>query len=127
MGIINWLMHRHIKNAAKDIVEWVMERYETSKIDHPEFSEREIFKKILEERGKFPGGEDACNIVLDRYGSSINGICYFMGLNSQKMRGFMVMRSIQFTECVDIELAKYGIQAPTDDIKAIYFKTLGLS
>lgn len=126
MGIINSLMHHSMANEAKNLVIWATESYNSIHAQYPELSDREIFEKALEQRGVFPGGTKDRDIVLDRYGSSLNGLCYYLGLNSQKMKGTMVFRCVQFTEYIDLEIEKRGFKKPSDNIKRGYFKTLGL-
>ena len=126
MGIINWLMHRNMKNVARSIVNWAVDSYSSINKQCPGIIDREIFGRMLDQRGEFPGGDRDREIILDRYGSSINGICYYLGLNSQSMRGTMVSRCIQFTEYIDLELKNRGFEKPANDIKKGYFKTLGL-
>ncbi len=127
MGIINWLMHRSMKNQTKTLVKWATESYRSVRNQHPSLSDREVFEKMLDQRGRFPGGDRDRDIVLGRYGSSLNGLCYFLGLNSQHMKGTMVSRCMQFTEYVDLELEKHGFKKPSDETKQRYFMTLGLS
>ncbi len=81
---------------------------------------------MLDQKGKFPGREKARDIVLDRYGSSLNGLCYFLGLKSPLMKDMMISRCVQFTEYVDMELEKRGIGKLSDETKRKYFKTLKL-
>ena len=64
--------------------------------------------------------------TLDKYASSLNRLCYYLGLNSPLMKDMMVSRCIQYTEYIDMELEKYGIHKPLDEVKRQYFKTLGL-
>jgi len=123
---VNNLMHEMMEKEATSVVGWVADAYKSSRVKYPECSDREIFKKVLGQRIAFPGGERDCNIVLDRYGTSINGICYYLGLNSQIMKDTMVSRCVQFTEYIDLELENRGFKKPADDIKRSYFKRLGL-
>lgn len=126
MGIINWLVHRSMKKWAEDIVVWATDSFQSLRNQYPDISDRDVFAMMLDQRGKFPGGDKDRDVVLDRYGSSLNGLCYFIGLNSRNMKGMMVSRCIQFTEYVDIALKKRGFSKPSDDTKRRYFKTLGL-
>lgn len=126
MGIINWLMHRRMKRHAEALVKWATESYEGVRAQHPELPERDVFRKMLDQRVRFPGGDKDRETVLEKYGSSLNGLCYYLGLNSQSMGGMMVSRCVQFTEYVDIELQKRGLNTPSDETKRRYFKTLGL-
>ncbi len=126
MGIVNWLMHRNMKNAADALVTWATDAYRSVRTAQPHLPEREVFGHMLDQNGRFPDGDKARDTVLDRYGSSIHGLCYFLGLNTQPMKGMMVSRCVQFTEYVDLELQKRGFGMPADDVKRRYFKTLGL-
>jgi len=126
MGIVNWLMHRSMKGHAEALAKWASESYQAVRTQNPELAERNVFRKMLDQRGRFPGGEKDREIVLDRYGSSLNGLCYYLGLNSQHMKGMMVSRCVQFTEYVDIELQKCGVERLSAETKQRYFKTLGL-
>lgn len=115
-----------MRGQAKSLTKWATESYLSVHTQNSDFSDRDIFRKMLDQRGKFPGGEKDCEAILDRYGSSIHGLCYYIGLNSRHMKGMMVLRCVQFTDYVDIELEKHGFKKPSDEIKRCYFKTLGL-
>lgn len=127
MGIINWLMHRSMKNHAESLVKWATESYQLIHKNQPDLSERDVLRNMLDQRIRFPGGNTDREIILDRYGSSLNGLCYYLGLNSQRMKGTMVFRCVQYTEYIDIALQKKGFKKPADEIKKRYFQTLGLS
>lgn len=105
---------------------WAIESYKAMCRDTPNLAEQDVFRKILDQRVLFPGGDKDREVVLDRYGSSLNGLCYYLGLNSSLMKDMMVSRCIQYTEYIDIELEKYGVHKPLDETKRRYFKTLGL-
>lgn len=126
MELANQQMHYLMNNEAKSRATWAFELYQSFRAQYPELSDREVFGKMLDQRVKFPGGDKDREIVLDRYGSSLNGLCYYLGLNSTLMKDTMIFRCIQFTEYVDIELEKCGIKKPSDEIKRQYFKTLDL-
>ena len=126
MGIINWLMHRNMRGQAEALAKWATESYQSVRTQNSDLSDRDVFGKMLDQRGRFSGGEKDREMVLDRYGSSLHGLCYYIGLNSQDMKRMMVSRCVQFTDYVDIELEKYGFKKPSDEIKRRYFKTLGL-
>lgn len=126
MELINQKMHSLMSDEAKFNVLWAFELYQSFHAQYPELSDREVYGKMLDQRVKFPGGDKDREIVLDRYGSSLNGLCYYLGLNSILMKDTMIFRCIQFTEYIDIELEKLGIKKPPDEIKRKYFKTLDL-
>lgn len=126
MGIINWLMHRNMRRQAEALAKWATESYQSVRTQNSDLSDRDVFGKMLDQRARFPGSEKDRETVLDRYGSSLHGLCYYIGLNSQDMKRMMVSRCVQFTDYVDIELEKYGFKKPSDEIKRRYFKTLGL-
>lgn len=125
-GVINWLMHYLMQNQAMSRAVWSIKSFQSFHNQYPELSDREIYGKILDQKGNFVGGARDREIVLDRYASSLNGLCYYLGLNSPLMKDMMVSRCIQYTEYVDIELEKYGIHKPSNETKRRYFKTLGL-
>lgn len=126
MGIVNWLVHRSITSAAEALVTWATDAYRSVRTAQPDLPEREVFGHMLDRRGRLPDGDKGRDTVLDRYGSSIHGLCYFLGLNAHPMKGMMVSRCLQFTEYVDLELRKRGFDGPADDVKRRYFRTLGL-
>lgn len=115
-----------MKSEAKAVVDWTMQSFQLLKAQHADSVERDIFQKLLDLRGKFPRGDIDRDIVVDRYGTSINGICYYIGLNSGLMKKQMVSRGVQFTEYIDLELNRRGFEKPSNEIKKGYFKTLGL-
>jgi len=126
MALANWMMRRGLKKAAAEIADWAVASYVTLHSQHPELQERELFGKMLDQRLNFPGGSDAREQALDVFGSSINGICYYCGLNTAYMKQMMVIRRVQFTEYVDIELENRGFTKPLKQTKEQYFKVLGL-
>jgi hypothetical protein len=73
-----------------------------------------------------PGGDADREKVLDRYGSSLHGLCYFIGLNSSPMKGMMVSRCIQFTEYIDLALKEHGAKSLPVEMKKDYFEKLRL-
>jgi hypothetical protein len=115
-----------MKGEAEALTKWATEAYNSLRTQYPHLSEREVFGKMLDQRGKFGAGETIRTKFLDRYGTSLHGFCYFLGLNTQPMKGMMVSRCVQFTQYVDIELEKRGVTKPSDDIRRGYFQTLGL-
>lgn len=126
MGLLNWTIHRSMRRHAEEIVQWIVNTYQQLRTDHPVLPERDILAKLLDQRGRFPRGDTDRDIVLDRYGSSLNGLCYYLGLNSQLMKGMMISRCVQYTEYIDTALKKLGFGKPPDETKLGYFKTLGL-
>jgi hypothetical protein len=126
MGIINWLVHRNMRGQAEALAKWATDSYQSIRSQDPDLADRDVFREMLDQRGRFPGGDADREKVLDRYGSSLHGLCYYLGLNSQQMKGMMVSRCVQFTEYVDIELRKNGAGEIPIETKRRYFKTLGL-
>lgn len=126
MGIINSLMHRNMRREAEALAKWATDSYQSVHAQNPDLVERDVFRKMLDQRVRFPGGETDREKVLDRYGSSLHGLCYYLGLNSQRMKGMMVSRCLQFTEYVDMELRKNGVEQISIETKRGYYKTLGL-
>jgi hypothetical protein len=126
MGLLNWFMHRSIRRSAEQLVAWASETYTVLHAQNPGMAEREVFGKLLEQRFRFPGGDRDSNSALDKFGSSMHGICYYAGLNTAQMKGMMVIRCVQFTEYVDIELKKRGFNPPPLGVKRDYFEVLGL-
>lgn len=124
MGMVNWLMHRNMKNQAEELAKWATDTYRAVRAQNPSLSEREVFGKMLDKRGNFSGGDEIRNKFLDRYGTSLHGFCYFLGINTLQIK--MVSRCIQFTQYVDLELEKCGFGKPPDDVRRGYFRTLGL-
>jgi len=125
-GNINQVMHENMKREAKNLTSWAVKSYKKIHNQHPKSRDGEIFRKMLDSRVKFPGGKKDREIILDRYGTSLYGLCYYLGLNSELMKGMMINRCLQFTEYIDIELDKHGIEKLPDSQKIQYFKTLGL-
>jgi hypothetical protein len=127
MGFINWTMHRNMRRLAAELSKWAVESHEATRRQHPDWSDREIQRSMLDGKGiTFDVGDSSRETFLDRYGSSLNGLCYFLGLTGGPMKDATVLRCVQFTEYVDIELQKHGATKISDDIKRGYFKLLGL-
>ncbi|OGX33583.1 MAG: hypothetical protein A3I43_01300 [Omnitrophica WOR_2 bacterium RIFCSPLOWO2_02_FULL_50_19] len=126
MGIINWLIHRNMLNAANELAKWAFELFQSLRAAQPNIDDRETFRQMLDQRGRFPGGAADREKVLDRYGSSLHGLCYFIGLNSPLMKGMMISRCIQYTQYVDRALEKYGANPLPVSLKREYFEKLRL-
>jgi hypothetical protein len=126
MGIINWLMHRSMRARAENLAEWATHSFESVQRENPTIGQRDVFRIMLDRRVNFPGGEADREKVLDRYGSSLHGLCYYLGLNSPEMSKMMVSRCIQFTEYVDIALKDYGAAPLPPEEKKRYFQYLKL-
>jgi len=126
MGIINWLMHRNMRKQAEDWAEWSVTAFKQVCSKHPGLSDRELYGKTLDTRVQFPDGDSARSKVLDRYGSSLHGLCYYLGLNSESMKGALVSRCLQFIEYMDIELDKRKVPKLSRELKEQYFEFLKL-
>lgn len=120
-------MHRGMRSRARDLAQWGVPTFRTIKNKNPNLPDRSIYSQMLDQRVQFPGGEEAKGAVLDRYGSSLHGICYFLALNTGGMEGnTMVLRCLQFLQYLDRELKKAGAIEPAVDIRRDYFKKLAL-
>lgn len=126
MRIINWLVHRNMRNAANELAKWAFELFQALRTAQPNIGERETFRQMLDQRGRFPGGDADREKVLDRYGSSIHGLCYFIGLNSSLMKDMMVSRCIQYTQYIDLALERYGVNPVSPALRREYFEKLRL-
>lgn len=131
-------MHRSMRARAQNLAEWATHSFESVQRENPTIGQRDVFRIMLDRRVNFPGGEadetesirkflrDHREKVLDRYGSSLHGLCYYLGLNSPEMSEMMVSRCIQFTEYVDIALKDYRAAPLSPEEKKRYFQYLKL-
>ena len=127
MGIINWMVQRNMESNASELAKWAATTYYQIVASKSCASEREIFRKMLEKRGvNFDAGSDIREKFLDRYGDSVHGFCYFLGLNSPLMKGMMVSRCVQYIQCMDKYLDKFGVNSPPNEVRSGYLKTLGI-
>lgn len=115
-----------MRSRARDLAKWATSSYRLMQKENPAMTDREIFSKLLDQRVQFPAGQAAKDAVLDRYGSSIYGICYFLGLNTGGMESSMVLRCLQFLQYLTAAMQSAGAGPLSPDLKRDYFRKLDL-
>jgi len=125
MGLSNFLIQRAMKKDARLLAEWAAELYQTLKVHNPNDTDEEIFGEMLGERMHFRDEDDEKRTKA-RFCSTIEGVCYYLGMEFGVLRGAPIFRCVQFTQYVDEELYNRGFNKQSIETKRRLFKELGL-
>lgn len=108
MGIINWFVHRSMKKEAKRLTKECLKICNENKDTLSTKDAAEILKQCTfddESLSKIPSSS---RIRINECCSTVNGFCYMMALDVGKFKGWMNLRSLQFTTHMDNELSIAG-------------------
>lgn len=125
MGITNFMVNRMMKKEAKNLAVWAAQTYPAIKAQFSGEKEKEILYKMLRSAVVIKSEEDARKIA-EQCCLSIEALCYFIAMELGKLKGFSVLRCLQFTQYMDAELYARGFTPQSRDTKGTIFKLLGL-
>jgi hypothetical protein len=125
MGITNFMVNRMMKKEAKSLAVWAAQTYPAIKAQIPAEKEKEILCKMLRSAVVIKSEENARKIA-EQCCLSIEALCYFIAMELGKLKGFSVLRSLQFTRYMDAELYARGFTPQSIETKGAIFKLLGL-
>lgn len=125
MGITNFIVHRVMKKEAKNLAVWAAQTYPALKAQFPREEEKEILYKMLRSTVVIKSEEGARKIA-EQSCLSIEALCYLMAMSLGKLKGFSVLRCLQFTQYMDAELYARGFTPQSIETKDEIFKLLGL-
>ena len=126
MGIINWFIQKNLMNEAKSIAKWARKQYDDIKIESPYLNDTEIFIKMSFDMEKFNNLKDDHKDYIRKCCKTIEGLCYMIAMDSERFKGFMILRLIQFTKYMDNYLYSLGFNKQTRGQKESILKTLGI-
>jgi hypothetical protein len=125
MGITNFMVNRVMKKEAKNLAVWAAETYPSIKAQFPGEIDKEIFYRMLRSAVVIKS-EDKARKIAEQCCLSIEALCYFLALELGKMKGFSILRCLQFTQYMDAELYAHGFTPQSIETKRTMFKLLGL-
>ena len=126
MGIINWFIQKSLINEAIRIAKWARERYNSVKIENPNLSDTELHIRMLYDIDKFNNFKDDHKDYIKNCCQTIEESCYKLAMDTEKFKGFMVLRLVQFTKYMDHYLYSLGFKKQTKDQKESILKTLDI-
>ena len=114
MRIINFFMHRMLKQEAADIVTLTLKEYNTFKVTTLLTKEEDILRQVFYNIWGILSEEDL-KIFKEKTVQkikicceSLHGICYLVGLDSPFGYDLQISRCLQFTYYIDMELERRG-------------------
>jgi len=127
----NWLVQNRLQKEAKKVVAWVSQNYPLVKAKNPTESDSDIFYRMIHLYSQQAGGNlskasEKWMGMAKQCCSSIEGLCYLIGVEGNVLRGQLVLRCLQFTYYADNELYAKGFQPQSKETKETVLKALGL-
>lgn len=109
MAFTDRLVHRSMKKVAKRIADRLGERLPTVKTQQPNLPlhEQLFLAYTGQDIGDLP--PDLREKVIEK-SQTVHGFCYMMAMDVGDLKGWMVLRLLQFTKIMDEELASRGYQ-----------------
>jgi len=126
MGVINWFTQKALINEARRIAKWARENYNSVKIEYPNLNDTELHIRMLFDIDKFNNLKDDPKNYIKNCCQTIEGLCYMLAMDSGNLKGFMVLRLVQFTKYMDHYLYSLGFKKQTKEQKEIVLKTLDI-
>ena len=127
MGLNNFIVQKAMKHEAKRIATLVAESYPVIKAQNPNFSDLDVSIAMLcGGKHEFSKLSEASRKKVTECCQSIQGACYFAGIELGKIKGFMVFRCLQFTQYMDRELEMKGFKSQSLESKKQALKALDL-
>ena len=126
MGIINWFTQKALINEAKRIAKWAKENYNFVKAENPNLSDTEMHIRMLFDIDKFNDLKEDSKGYIKTCCQTIEGLCYMLAMDSGNLKGFMILRLLQFTKYMDYYLCSLGFKKQTKEQKEIILKTLNI-
>ena len=126
MGIINWIVLRSMLKEANRLAKVVGPLYLESKARNPDSPESEVIRRMFFEDEKFNKMPEPSKTHVATCSETIQGVCYMLVLDLGKFKGWMNLRSLQFTYYMDAALESQGFPRQTKEQKEKILETLGL-
>lgn len=137
--IYNWTVSlttritlRKLKKIAKRYSSFAAKLYPPAKEKNPSASEQEvikyIFSDIFPQTEKFDSLPDKSKKRMNTCLETLNGLCYWLAIDGYgDLNGYMLVRVLQFTMYVDMELAQLGFPPPSKEQKERALEALELN
>lgn len=127
--MIQGLMLKKMQKLANDITTKVVASYKRMKSSHSDLNEVDIYFLCLCDVGQLDKSKIPAELernIKKKFCTSIEGVCYVLGLEFGFLKGCMAMRGAQFTAMVDRFLSAKGCKATSQEIKINLYKELDL-
>jgi hypothetical protein len=123
------IMLNKMQKLANNVTSDVIASYEKQKSLYPNLNEADMLYLSLCDAGgldktKIP--QELENKVKNRFCTSLEGVCYILGLEFGFLNGSMAMRCAQYTAMVDRFLTAKGYKPTSKEIKIRLYKELDL-
>ena len=131
MGVMNWIVQKTMINEARKIAKWAREKYNSVKIGNPNLNDADLhFRMFMDYHGftiyDFNNFKDDHKEYIKNCCQTIEGLCYKLAMDSGNIKGFMILRLVQFTKYMDYYLYSLGFKKQTKEQKERILKTLGI-
>jgi hypothetical protein len=126
--MIQQMMMNKMNKEAIKICSNVMSKTNSYHERQPNMLDKELFYSVVCDilGMKDVQFTDEQRQAIQIYCLSIEGVCYFLGLEIGFLSGSMILRSAQFTAMVDKYLYSHGIKPCSSEVKLSYYKKLQL-
>ena len=126
MGIINWIVQRSMLKEANRVAKECRKLYDESKANNPDSTESDIIREITFDDEEFYKIPEKSRMRFEKCCETIQGFCYMMVLDLGKFKGWMNLRSLQFTYYMDKALESQGFPPQTKEQKEIILEVMEL-
>jgi len=126
MGIMNWIVQKTMINEARRIAKWARKKYDFVKRENPNLNDIELHIRMVFDIDKFNNLSDESKNYIRNCCQTIEGLCYMLAMDSENIKGFMVLWLVQFTKYMDHYLYSIGFKKQTKDQKESILKTLDI-
>lgn len=117
MGIVNWVVQRSMIKEANRVAKECRKSYDESKANNPDSPESVVIRKIAFDDEEFYEIPENSRMRFEKCCESIQGFCYMEVLDLGKFKGWMNLRSLQFTHYMDRALETQGFPPQSKEQK----------
>ena len=122
----NWLVQRSMMKEAHRLAKEVVKLYPESKSRNPNAPETEVIKNMAFDEEVLANMSESSRTRIEACCETINGFCYMMALDIGKFKGWMNLRSLQFTYYMDKALEAEGFPPQSKEQKERILETMEL-
>jgi len=105
---MNWIVQRTLRGEARRLAKIMAVEYPKSKASTPDATERQVILKICFDDEGLTKIAEASRRRIEACCETVNGLCYMTALDAGRLKGWMNLRSLQFTYYMDKELEARG-------------------
>jgi len=127
----NWLVQNRLQKEAKKVVAWVFQNHPLVKAKNPTESDSDIYFQMIHLYSQQAGGDlskasEKWLGMAKQCCSSMEGLCYLIGVEGNVLRGQLFLRCVQFTYYVDNEFHARNFKLQSKETKEMVLKALGI-